>query len=90
MLKKTQFYRFFGHIIIENNLHLISIGKDLAKETDHFKFFTTRKITDDFKGMRATGILEELNYSERQKKVALMNGQKHHSVIPAGIYFRIR
>ena len=45
-LQKEKRLTLFGFIIMENHLHLVASGENLAKEISNFKSFTARKIID--------------------------------------------
>jgi len=55
-----------GYVILENHLHLIGVGNDLAKEIGNFKSYTARRIIDLLVDSKAETILRQL----RQKKTA--------------------
>ena len=44
--------KLYGYVVMENHIHWIAVGDDLAKEVGDFKSFTARKIID---GLRERG-----------------------------------
>ena len=50
----------FGYVILENHLHFIAQGNELAKEVGEFKSFTARKIIDLLEEKKAATILRQL------------------------------
>ncbi len=60
--------RIYGYVILENHLHLIAAGDDLAKEIGDFKSFTARRIIDHLTANNVTMLLEQLAWHKARHK----------------------
>lgn len=58
----------YGYVIMENHLHFVASGCDLAMETGRFKSFTARKIIDYLKENKMNAILKQLQFYKRKHK----------------------
>jgi putative transposase len=58
----------YGYVILENHLHMIASGEDLAKEIGDFKSFTARKIIDHLEAKGAYMLLEQLKWAKARHK----------------------
>ncbi len=58
----------FGYVILENHLHFIAKGNELAKEVGDFKSFTARKIIDLLEEKKAGTILRQLQGEKAHHK----------------------
>ncbi|MHC4140045.1 MAG: transposase, partial [Planctomycetota bacterium] len=54
--------------IMENHLHLIASGNNLAREIGHFKSFTARKIIDYLRENNINAILKQLQFHKLKHK----------------------
>ena len=52
----------YGYVILENHLHWIASGKDLAEQIGRFKSFTARQIIDEMERRQYTTLLQELQF----------------------------
>jgi REP-associated tyrosine transposase len=57
-----------GYVILENHLHLIGVGNDLAKEIGDFKSYTARRIIDLLVDSKAETILRQLRQEKTSHK----------------------
>ncbi len=60
--------KLYGYVIMENHLHLIASGNDLAQEIGHFKSFTARKIIDYLKENNINAMLKQLQFHKLKYK----------------------
>ncbi|MCP4252332.1 MAG: transposase [Candidatus Scalindua sp.] len=60
--------KIFGYVIMENHLHLIASGNNLAREIGHFKSFTARKIIDYLCENNINVILKQLQFHKLKHK----------------------
>ncbi len=58
----------YGYVILENHLHWIASGDDLAKEVGDFKSFTARQIIDLLKQQRVDLFLKQLRFFKSRHK----------------------
>ncbi len=59
----------FGYVILENHLHWIASGEDLAEAIGDFKSFTARQIIDLLEARKVRTILEQLKYWKAKHKI---------------------
>jgi putative transposase len=55
-------------LILENHLHLIASGRELAKEIGAFKSYTARRIIDFLNERKATTLLDQLEWHKARHK----------------------
>ena len=60
--------KLYGYVIMENHLHLIASGNNLAREIGHFKSFTARKIIDYLCENNINAILKQLQFHKLKHK----------------------
>ena len=58
-----------SYVILENHLHLVASGSDLAKEIGKFKSFTARSIIDYLEESSKTNLLNQLKSAKLAHKV---------------------
>src|SRR5262245_37084779 len=61
-LQTNRQINIFGYVILENHLHWIASGRELAKQVGHFKSFTARQILDELQATGRKSLLQELSY----------------------------
>ena len=61
-----------GYVVLENHLHFIAAGENLAKEVGDFKSFTAKQIIRQLQDQQQHGMLDGLEYHKSRHK----NGQK--------------
>ena len=59
----------FGYVILENHLHWIASGENLAEAMGDFKSFTAYQIIDLLEARKVRTILEELKYWKAKHKI---------------------
>jgi len=57
-----------GYVILENHLHLIASGIELAKEIGDFKSYSARQILDYLEAKKATTLLDQLKWHKAKHK----------------------
>ncbi len=57
-----------GYVVLENHVHFIASGKELAKEVGDFKSYTARQIIDYLKERKLRTLLEGLEYHKARHK----------------------
>jgi hypothetical protein len=61
-LQRERGIRIYGYVIMENPLHWIASGKDLAEHVGRFKSFTARQIIDEMERRKYATLLQELHF----------------------------
>ncbi len=67
-LQKQNRLTLFGYVILENHLHFIAHGDELAKRVGEFKSFTARKILDLLASKGEATILKQLAWEKAAHK----------------------
>jgi REP element-mobilizing transposase RayT len=67
-LQEQRGISIYGYVILENHLHMIAGGPDLAEAIGDFKSFTARRIIDFLEEHRASTILEQLKWHKARHK----------------------
>jgi len=67
-LPQQERLKLYGYVIMENHLHLIASGNNLAREIGHFKSFTARKIIDYLRENNINAILKQLQFHKLKHK----------------------
>jgi REP element-mobilizing transposase RayT len=57
-----------GYVVLENHVHFIATGEDLAKELGDFKSYTARRIIDYLSERHVATLLEGLEYHKARHK----------------------
>ena len=57
-----------GYVVLENHVHFIASGEDLAKEVGDFKSYTARRIIDHLSERRVQTLLDGLAYHKVRHK----------------------
>ena len=60
--------KIYAYVILENHLHLITSGENLAKIIKEFKSFTARKIINTLQENNAKWILSQLSFYKKKFK----------------------
>jgi len=68
-MRKENRMDLFAYVILENHLHFIAKGEDLAKQVANFKSYTARQLIDLLKKTRAETLLEQLAYRKASYKL---------------------
>jgi REP-associated tyrosine transposase len=69
-LQQQRQFRLYGYVILENHLHLIASGPDLANDIKSFKMFTARQIVDLLEHHGARVLLQQLRDLKLPHKTA--------------------
>ena len=67
-LQVQKHLKLYGYVIMENHLHLIASGSDLALDIGCFKSFTARKIIDYLKENKINATLKQLQFYKLKHK----------------------
>jgi REP element-mobilizing transposase RayT len=67
-LQQERGISIFGYVIMENHLHWIAAGLDLALNVGRFKSFTARRIIDELESRGFKTLLRELHYFKLRHK----------------------
>ena len=67
-LHKEKDFRLYGYVILENHLHLIASGPDLANSIKSFKMYTARQIIDLLESHNAQVLLKQLQWLKLRHK----------------------
>lgn len=68
-LQREREIKIFGYVILENHLHWIAAGKELATQVGHFKSYTARRILDAMNAAGYETLLQELHFYKLRHKV---------------------
>jgi REP element-mobilizing transposase RayT len=68
-LQRERSIQIFGYVIMENHLHWIAHGPELAKQVGHFKSYAARRIIDSLEERGFQTLLEELRYFKLRYKI---------------------
>jgi REP element-mobilizing transposase RayT len=68
-LQRERDIEIFGYVIMENHLHWVARGKDLAQQVGRFKFYTARCIIDELEKRGFKTLLDELRYFKLRHKI---------------------
>ncbi len=68
-LQRERGIQIFGFVIMENHLHWIAQGPNLAEQVGRFKSFTARRILDDLEASGRETLLEQLRFYKLRHKV---------------------
>jgi REP element-mobilizing transposase RayT len=68
-LQRERGVQIFGFVIMENHLHWIARGPDLAQQVGRFKSYTARCIIDELELRGQKTLLDELRYYKLGHKV---------------------
>jgi len=66
--RERQRLKIFGYVILENHLHLIASGAQLAKDVGMFKSYTARATIDWLKSRRAETLLRQFRWEKAANK----------------------
>lgn len=82
----------YGYVLLENHLHWIALGDDLAKEVGDFKSFTARKIIDGLKERGEMRFLAQLKREmlahKSDREYQLWQEGSHPEQLPTETIFR--
>ncbi len=68
-LQRERGILIFGYVIMENHLHWIASGDDLADQVKRFKSYTARRIIDELEHSGYGTLLQELQYFKLRHKI---------------------
>jgi len=68
-LQRDRGVRIFGYVVMENHLHWIASGEELAPQVGRFKSFTARKILDAMQQLGFQTLLDELRFYKLRHKL---------------------
>ncbi len=68
-----------GYVVLENHVHFIASGEDLAKQVGDFKSYTARRIIDYLEERHVHTLLEGLAYHKSRHK-----GDRDHQLWQEG------
>ena len=68
-LQRERGVLIFGYVIMENHLHWIASGDDLADQVNRFKSYTARRIIDELEHSGYGTLLHELRYFKLRHKI---------------------
>jgi putative transposase len=68
-LQRERGVRIFGWVIMENHLHWIAQGADLAEQVGRFKSFTARRIIDEMSRLGFQTLLQELHFHKARHRL---------------------
>ena len=68
-LQRERGVRILGYVVLENHLHWIAVGTDLAKQVGHFTSYTARRIIDELGERGFLTMLEQLHYFKLRHKI---------------------
>jgi REP element-mobilizing transposase RayT len=68
-LQQHRGVQIYGYVVLENHVHWIAAGPELAKHIGNFKSFTARKIIDTLTSQGRTALLEELRFHKLRNKI---------------------
>ncbi|MCF7845746.1 MAG: hypothetical protein K9L85_00765 [Candidatus Peribacteraceae bacterium] len=66
--RKNKGLKIHTYVILDNHLHLIASGKNLANTIKEFKSFTAREIVDNLQKDKKAEILEKLAFHKKSYK----------------------
>ena len=61
-------WKVYGYVILENHIHMVVQGENLAAELPHFKSYTARKLIDLLQECRAEHLLRQLAFFRKARK----------------------
>jgi REP element-mobilizing transposase RayT len=61
--------KIIAYVIMENHIHLVAFGKELAKELGDFKSFTARQSIDYYQQQGNAFILDQLAYNKLPNRI---------------------
>ncbi|HEV3144160.1 MAG TPA: hypothetical protein VGZ47_09775, partial [Gemmataceae bacterium] len=67
-LRDNRGIEFYGYVILENHLHFLAAGRDLAEAVGDFKSYTARRIIDYLEERYVTTLLEQLKWYRARHK----------------------
>ncbi|NUQ63074.1 MAG: transposase [Pirellulales bacterium] len=67
-LRERERLKVFSYVILENHLHLIASGSDLAKDIGIFKSYTARRIIDFLDSKGARTLLDQFRWEKAAHK----------------------
>jgi len=68
-LKQQDRMQLFAYVILENHLHFVASGEDLAKQIANFKSYTARQLIDLLKIRNAQTLLDQLSFRKAKHKI---------------------